>query len=112
MLHFGKHCRERSLNLSHKSGEALGFNLWLQFVVDPERDIGIFGGVRGDAIKRNLIHSDLRLTGPNEIRDRYHLIVEFGDGKIIQFVRWTRWFQHDAGEHRIEYNASQSNSMP
>ena len=69
---------------------------------EPERHVGVFGGVGADLGDRHLVHPLLVLAFADQLADLDVGVVEIAAGQVVEIVVPLAGVEQVAGDHRVE----------
>ncbi len=105
-LHDPEHARERNLEVAEQPVELFLDHARQQQVRQPQRRIGVLGGVVGRARDVDRVEADLLLAAAADLLVRDHRVAEVLLGQRVQAVALARRIEQVRGDHRIAAHAA------
>ena len=110
-LHRLQHRHHGHFDLAIDSGELrIAFDPWVKGAMQLQRDVGIFGGVFGRALDRNLVETDLAHTFAADFHEGNGFHAEMTLGHVIHVMRLVA-FDHVRLQQRIVRDARQPDAV-
>ena len=73
--------------------------------LQPERDVGVFGGVGADLGDRHFVHPLLVAAFADQLVDLDRRVIEIALGEVVEVVAAAAGVEQVAGDHRVERDA-------
>ena len=101
-LHLGEHLHQRRLEVVGQREEAVAVEPFVQHRPQPQRHVGVLGGVLGDLGDGDLVHPLLVLARADQLGDLDRCVAEVTVRQHVEVVRPFARVQQVTGDHRVE----------
>jgi len=99
-LHVGEHVHERHLDLAVQLREVSGLELGFEDLVQPQRHVGVLGGVDGGGLDRHFVEGGFLVR--DDVLERRHLDAEVVDRQAVEAMSGAGRVQQIRRDHGVE----------